>query len=253
MNKIITSVQLKEEINKLPPREKIHLNKFQKLDAIFGGFRGGEIYTLGAFPGQGKSTFLISLTKDLSESYPCMWFSCEMEQESFLEMFGDDVPVFHLPDEIPTKLKTGERLVWIENMIIKAKKEYGTKIVMFDHLQYLTNMGINQVQIVDFVMRYLKEMVIRQDIILFLITHLKKDTQDFTRPSLDNLRGSQMIAGESFGVMFIVRLKNKDADEEGEHEWSNRSKIYVDKNRRGGKLGYIKVEYDYKNKTFIEL
>jgi replicative DNA helicase len=254
MNEIITSHQLKEDIAKLPTREKMHFIKFPKLDDIYGGFFGGEIYTLGAFPGSGKTTFLISLTKDLAENYPCMWFSCEMTSESFLEMFGTDVPMFHLPKEIPTMAKSGERLQWIETMIKKAKKEYGTKIVMLDHLQYLTNIvASSQVQVVDYVMRYLKEMAIRQDITLFLITHLKKDTDDIRRPSLDNLRGSQMIAGESFGVMFITRLKEKEADEEGEHAWSNRSKIYVDKNRRGGKLGYVKLEYDFANKKFIEL
>ncbi|MBK9272826.1 MAG: AAA family ATPase [Saprospiraceae bacterium] len=252
--KIITSHELNEEIKKLPPREKMHFQNFPKLDDIFGGFYGGEIYTLGAFPGAGKTTFLISLTKDLAQTYPCMWFSCEMEPQSFMEMFGDDVPLFHLPKSIPTRAKSGERMMWLESMIMKAKKEYGTRIVMLDHLQYLTNVAVSsQVQVVDYVMRYLKEMVIRQDVALFLITHLKKETQDISRPSLDNLRGSQMIAGESFGVMFISRLKSKEQDEDGEHQWSNRSKVYVDKNRRGGKLGYVKVEYNFKEKMFYEL
>jgi replicative DNA helicase len=254
MDKIITSHELRDEIAKLPTREKMHFIKFPKLDEIYGGFYGGEIYTLGAFPGSGKTTFLISLTKDLSQNYKCMWFSCEMEAQSFLEMFGTDIPLFHLPQEIPTLGKSGERLMWIERMIIKGKKEHGTKIVMLDHLQYLTNFSTtSQVQMVDYVMRYLKEMAIRQDITLFLITHLKKETDDIKRPSLDNLRGSQMIAGESFGVMFITRLKKKEADEEGEHAWSNRSNVYIEKNRRGGRLGYIKLEYDFAKREFIEL
>lgn len=251
---IITSKELKDSIAALPEVEKIHFNTFKKFDDILGGLEGGEIHTLGAFPGSGKTTFMISLTKDLSETANCLWFSCEMTPRSFISMFGDNIPLFHLPENIPTVNTAGERLLWLENAIKEAKRKYNTKVVFLDHLQYLTNLTTtNTVQMVDFVMRFLKEMCIRNDIVLFLITHLKKESDDLKRPSLDSMRGSQMIAGESFSVSFITRLKEKDVDEYGEHAWSNRSRLYIDKNRRGGKLGYIKLEYDYQTKRFLEL
>lgn len=255
MSEIIKSTDLRDKLAELPPIRKARFGLHSKLDDALDGIEAGEIITIAAMPGSGKTSLCISFTKDLAAKYKCLWFSCEMGPQAFFNMFGDDIPLFYLPEEIKNFNTVKETLVWLENMIVTAKQEYGTEIIFLDHLQYLTNLNSDRTtQMVDYIMRWLKTMMIKHNTTLFLITHIDKDSgKEEKRPTLSSMRGSQMIAGESSTVMIIQRMKEKTVDQWGEHPWSNKSRIYIEKNRRTGWLGHITMTYDSAARVFSEI
>lgn len=266
MNEIITSHEIRDLLKNSPDeikRKTIELKENIMLNEFLGGLRTGEIEIIASYPGKGKTSYLIHLTRDLSKSVNCMWFSADTEQEQFVDMLGEDVPLFYLPKTIPNLFtddrgkktfgNADSRLFFIASMVKEAKEKHNIKVVMLDNLQYFTDAGGSDIRnTTDRVMLYLKEMAMKFDICLFLISHIKVSNYD-TRPDETSLRGSGMIAGQSNSVMIINRLKEKDTDEMGEHPMSSKSVVYIDKNRRRPHIGWIKMEFDFHTKKFTEL
>ena len=255
MSELIKSTDLRDRLASLPPIRKARFGIHKGLDDVLDGIEAGEIITIAAMPGSGKTSLCISMTKDLAKDYKCLWFSCEMGPQAFFNMFGEDIPLFYLPEEMKNFGTTREMLAWLEGIIREAKETVGVDVIFLDHLQYLTNLSSDRTtQMVDFIMRWLKTMVIKYDVTLFLITHIDKDSgKEERRPSLASMRGSQMIAGESSTVLIIQRLKEKQVDAWGEHPWSTKSRIYVEKNRRTGNLGHITMQYDKDARIFNDI
>ena len=243
-------IRFKDFVNEIKEqRREVALVKtnIPRLDRMTEGFRGGNLITVSGMTGQGKTsllqTFLIEFSK---QEIGSLFFTYEVQPEDFFEKFGDNIPDWAY---MPRKHKK-TKMQWIEERIIESIAKYNTQVVMIDHLHYLLDMSElskfgNVSLVIGSIMRNLKEIALKYNIIVFIIAHTKKVKLSFDEGlDLDAIRDSSLTVQESDFVFFIDRgRKIKENDKE--------AMLNVAKNRRNGKLGKIKLIYQ--NNQFKEL
>jgi replicative DNA helicase len=194
-------------------------------------FEGGDLVTISGLTGHGKTLFAQTLTKAFAEQEKrSLWFTYEIPAYQFLSQFGEDMPLFYMPQKL-----TDSTMLWIEKRIYEAKVKYGLEAVFVDHLHFLLDMQKNNTSLeIGFLMRSMKKLAIKYNIVFFLIAHTQKVKHD---ADLDNdlIRDSSFVAQESDSVIFVHRLINTD----------KQAILKITKNRRFGiinkKIKIIKV------------
>ena len=78
-----------------------------------------------------------------------------------------------------------------------------------------------------------------------------KKTKLEETPTIDDLRDSSFVAQESDIVMMLWRNKERDNTNPVGYRYTNDAVLTVEKNRRTGKLGYVKLSFN--NGRFIEI
>ena len=222
--------------------------KIPMLDDIIDGFREGNLIVVSAPTKQGKTTLCQTFTANFAkEGWNCLWFSYEVSVGEFLEKFNDKVPLFFLPKQLKENT-----LLWIETKIVEAIAKFNTKIIFIDHLHYIINLeninrNINTSLYIGSVMRELKKIAIRWNVIIFVICHITKTALD-KPPELGDLRDSSFIAQEADIVMFLWRMMRREREMP---VFLNESILSVQANRRTGKTGIIKL--GFKDNMFFEM
>lgn len=167
-----------------------------------GGFESGELISLSGPPKTGKTLLAQSLTFNfLNQEYKSLWFQYEVTPKRFLDSFGDDIPMFYLPQRLEAY-----DLLWLEKRIIEAIIKHGIKIVFIDHLHYLFDLVSqkNTSLQIGSVIRHLKQIAVKYNLIIFLLCHMKKVSFD-KEPSDEDIRDSSLIGSESDTVLIIWR------------------------------------------------
>jgi replicative DNA helicase len=214
------------------------------------------MHIISGLTGQGKTAFAVSLTKNFIEmNLPCLWFSFEISSQELFERFGKEVPVFYLP-----RLLSSKSALWIEKKIHEAVTKYGTKIIFIDHLHYLADdasvRNKNLPEILGALCRSFKMMARKERVVIFLLCHMRKVGAGKERPSIEDLKDSSGIAQESDSVM-IVHRRGKKRARRGEipdefAELSTDVNIWIDKNRRTGKLGCVPMIFNTEELVHLE-
>lgn len=247
-DKVVTSHELLRQFAKKPARIS-YFTGMKRLDKMTNGVRKGELVVMSGPTGEGKTTFLQSLTRVYTtNNMPCAWFSFEVGAEDLLERFGDDLPVFSLPQK-----NTGSSVEWLRERIWEAIAKYGTEVVFIDHLHYvvdLLNLSVGNPSItIGLAMREIKKIAVEADVIIYLVAHLKKTEID-KAPTKADLRDSSLVAQEADKVWIIWRRRVEKAD--GSLAINNNlSSLAVEKDRRTGRVGTIRLAYV--NGRFVEL
>ena len=147
---------------------------------------------------------------------------------------------------MPRKIK-GSSLEWLKFRILEGIAKFNTKVIFIDHLHFLLNMddmakAKNLSLLIGMLMRDLKTIAVRTNTIIFLVSHLRKTLMEKS-PTIEDLRDSSFVAQESDIVMLLWRLKSKDKKnrDTGHAEYLNESRLVVEKNRRTGNLGGLKL------------
>lgn len=221
--------------------------------AMDNGLRGGELITISAQTGEGKTTFCQQLTGNfIKQNIPCLWFTYEMNpyylNEKFVKMQIMDSPIYVPNTEISGQLDE------IEYRIKGGFQDYACKIVFIDHLHYLVPLieAKNTSLLIGGIVRELKKMAVRHSVIIFLIAHTKKIYQG-EDVNLSSIRDSSLVAQESDYVFLLQRKKkeNKKNQQSNDTEWLNETKISLAKNRRTGELRFITCLHE--NHKFVEI
>jgi replicative DNA helicase len=219
-------------------------------DMFLGGFRDGQLVIISGLSGHGKTTLSMQITKQYSiKAVPVVWISYEMSinemQWKFQQMGGYEELMCYTP-----KKHTSENVKWLEEKVIEAISVYDCKIVFVDNLDFLTidkQEGDDKLTAQKRIVGMLKRIAIEYDIIIFLNAHTTK-LEDGKEPRMQNLYGASEVYKLADAVIFIHRLREKVGRGEQELEFTDESKIIVDKNRLNGKTGSIKVVF--KNNMF---
>jgi len=242
-DKVVSSHEIAEDMKKRG-EEKKYLSGWGNLDAILGGFRRQHVVVITAQTKSGKTSFCIDLTSRLKEYNP-LWFPFEESAEELITKFverKEDIPLFYTP-----QMLKGDTIEWIEKKIIEAKAKYGSEIVFIDHLDFIVPfVGDRHDLKVGETMRKLKGLAKKLDVLIFLITHLKKAQVD-KHPTLEDIRGSASIGQEADTVIMMWRQTER---KRGEVIITDNVNISVQANRRTGRTGNVKM--CYQNGRFVE-
>jgi replicative DNA helicase len=194
------------------------------LDHAIEDFRDGEVIAISGPTKNGKTLLAQTLTANFDrQQQPSLWFSYEVTPRQFLEQFGADLPLFFMPK----KLKA-HALPWIEERILEGFAKYHTRIVFIDHLHYLIDLARTRNPSIEIgtVVRFLKSLAVREEMIVFLLCHTTKGASEEAL-SYESIRDSSFVSQESDSVIMIRRTPK---------EGKNAARASVEFHRRTGVL-----------------
>ena len=232
-----------------------HSYPFPGLQSMTHGIRYGELTTITAGTGQGKSTFCRQLATDLLNQGEKVGYIAleESNRRTALGLMSVAVgKALHLGEHEYTTLKNaydstiaGWNLYLYDHFgslsadTIYSRIEYmalglDIKVIFLDHLSILlSGLDGDERRMIDKTMTDLRSLVERTGITLFLVSHLRRthtdqDHTDGAKVSLGQLRGSQAISQLSDTVLVLER--NQQAEDD-------LSTLRVLKNRYSGETG----------------
>ena len=249
-DRIISSHEKYADLKKDEKPEKTFLTGISEIDDILDGFRVGTVNIVSGPTGEGKTTFTQTLTRKFSEQgIHSVWFSFEVMPREFFQKFGETIPLFYLPKEIP---ENSSNTTWLKERIKEAQAKYGAKVVFIDHLHYLQDMQNISIQkntslYIGDLLRKLKRLSISLEVAIFLIVHVKTDAGNESHVkkyyTKDDIRDSSFVKQEADTVSMIWRLKEKTNNEVG-WQYISQSLLNIDKHRRTGKVGFVKLTHE---------
>lgn len=237
-DRIITFKEVYEATQHQNDTELAFKSHLGALDEALGGFELGELVVVSGITGQGKSLLCQTFTSNLEkEGVHSLWFTFEMPPKNFVRRFPN-LPLAYMP-----AIHRSNTLEWLEQRIIEAKVKFGIKAVFVDHLHFLVSLSMrgNASLEIGAVVRELKLMALRHNVVFFLIAHMTKIKFD-TEPELGSIRDSSFIEQEADSVIYIWRKANTP----------NLSMLKIAKNRKRGLVNQ-KIELKYENGSLTEM
>ena len=248
-----------------------HKYKFEGLQEKTHGIRYGELTTITAGTGQGKSTFCRQLATQLLEEGVKVGYIAleESNRRTALGLMSVAVgKALHLGEHEYSTLKEAYDST-INNWNLYLYDHFGSlssdtiynrieymalgldiKVIFLDHLSILlSGLQGDERRMIDQTMTNLRSLVERTGISLFLVSHLRRthtdqDHTDGAKVSLGQLRGSQAISQLSDTVLALERDQQSDNDV---------STLRILKNRYSGETGVAAaLKYDKTTCKFNE-
>lgn len=240
-DRVISSLELLEQIKKAPPERKIFTG-FEEVDNLLDGFRESQLIVLSGITKHGKTTMAVEFTVRLRKENP-LWLSFEEPAIDLVRKFEErnqEPPFFFTPQKM-----LGNNLDWIEKKIIEARAKFDSKVVFIDHLGFIQDNekarhDENMSYKIERIVRSLKQLAIKWKVVIVLLCHLTKTRID-TNPSFDDLKGSSAIAQEADTVMLLWRQTKR---KEGKILITNETNLSIQANRRTGRTGNVKFIYE---------
>ena len=254
-----------------PPSD--HDYPFTGLQSKLHGIRFGELLTITAGSGIGKSSFCRELATHLLTKGERVGYLAleESNRRTALGLMSAAVgKSLHIGNHDRTTLTEAYNYSlakWnlflfdgfgsFDPDVIYNRIEYlacglDTKVIFLDHLSILmSGLEGDERRMIDVTMTKLRSLVERTGIAMFLVSHLRRTSNDTNheegaRVTLGQLRGSAAIAQLSDGVIALER--NQQADRGG-----SSTTVRVLKNRYSGEVGVAcQLTYDLDTCKFTE-
>ncbi|XMD33504.1 MAG: replicative DNA helicase [Candidatus Karelsulcia muelleri] len=279
----IKTIQLNNGLSGIP-------SGFKSIDNITGGWQKSDLIIIAARPGMGKTSFALSMTRNIVIKYniPTMIFSLEMsslqlitrliysETEISSEEFRKSVFSDFEWKNILTKIKQLKNSpLFIDDtpslsvFDLRAKcrrmvSQYKIGIIIIDYLQLMTvshsnlNKPINREQEISLISRSLKSIAKELNIPIVAISQLSRAVEirgGYKRPLLSDLRESGAIEQDADIVSFIYRpdyygFNNWDDDESS--PCKGEAEFIIAKNRNGG-LFNLRLNFISNNVKFTDI
>ena len=204
---------------------------FKDLDQIIEGFRPGQLITVGAGTGVGKSAFAVNLALNITnQGYKVGIWSFEMDKEEVYQRIISNITEISRKD----RLHAEERYNAVKKYFKEAKdniqiftdriKDLGTfylhcrkeairenmKVIIIDYVQliHLSGFtGLNRVSEIELITKTLKNMASELGITVIILSQLSREYQkrENKQPILSDLRDSGSIEQDSNLVIFLHR------------------------------------------------
>ena len=254
-----------------PPND--HDYPYDGLNGLLHGIRYGELVTITAGSGIGKSSFCRELATSLLQSGERVGYLAleESNRRTALGLMSSALgKAYHLKEYTREELKEAYEATlasWnlflfdgfgsfdpdiIYNRIEYLAAGFDTKIIFLDHLSILlSGLDGDERRMIDTTMTKLRSLVERTGITLFLVSHLKRTQSDVNheegaRVTLGQLRGSASIAQLSDACIALER--DQQAGPGGDV-----TTVRVLKNRYSGEVGVAtRLTYDLDTCKFHE-
>jgi len=250
-----------------------HEYPFNGLQRKLHGIRYGELVTITAGSGIGKSSFCRELACDLLQRGERVGYLAleESNRRTALGLMSAAVgKSLHLGEHdrsTLTEAYSNSLAKWnlflfdgfgsFDPDVIYNRIEYlacglDTKVIFLDHLSILlSGLDGDERRMIDTTMTKLRSLVERTGIAMFLVSHLRRTSNDTpheegARVTLGQLRGSAAIAQLSDGVIALERDQQASAG-------GDRTTVRVLKNRYSGEVGVAcHLTYDLDTCKFHE-
>ncbi|WP_185873738.1 replicative DNA helicase [Blattabacterium cuenoti] len=290
-----TESLVKKAIDKI---KKIENNKerlsgissgFYHLDQITSGWQNSDLIILASRPGMGKTTFMLSMVRDivLKQKVPAVIFSLEMSSIQLITRLissetgisSEKIKKANLSDldwknifNKTSKLKKAPLFIddtpslSIFNLRAKCRNlisQHGIKLILIDYMQL---MGINdhnlkllrnREQEISIISRNLKSMAKELDIPIIALSQLSRAVEirgGSRRPLLSDLRESGSIEQDADIVLFIYRPEYygfKIWDTEKKESCIGQAEIIIAKHRNGS-LDKIRLKFVSDQVKFLD-
>jgi len=234
LGKDIKIVSLKEASEKVAQTQKIACGMQELDEAMGGGITPGSSIVVAAPPGQGKTSFLVTLSFHfLKQGVPCLWFSYEENISAIWDRFKltgieDATPAFCPLDLSDNKIN------FIEDVIRQFKKENEFFVVFIDQLYELApkvlteRVDINRIQsnyalYLGMMSTQLKEIANKHQIIVVVAHQLGRS---------GDLAYSDAVKHAPDKVVYLVREPNLDKN--ATEEFTDTTWLLFKKNRPFG-------------------
>lgn len=195
------------------------------------GFKDGDLIVISGKSGNGKTMLALNFIKNfLDLGITSILFSYEViidnVYETFEEMGVEDNPAIFTPK----KNVTGD-VDWIKDKVKEADRKYWSKVVVIDHLDFVTAKGItsddHRRNEINNIVRELKNFAVENHKIVILLAHIiKTDKQQLQNEDIADSRSINNLADY---IMFIGRKVDESGNQEG-----NEGIIRLTKNRYTG-------------------
>lgn len=236
-------IRLMSEVAKL---ETININKFFPLgislfdQEIGGGLIPGDLMIIAAFPSHGKTSFAQFLTRNfLLSGQKVLFLSYEVLVQHVWEKFkgmGLEEDSF-----IYAPLKIQGAMDWVDKIIRKAKREYGTEIVVIDHLGFLmpkTKGGFSKLSenysiYLTGIVRDLKTLAREEELSVILPVHLRKRSGYVRKNTPVDMNEIAHTGGISQEADLVFLMQREERSDQTSELFTGYSSITLGKNRRG--------------------
>lgn len=225
---------------------------FSQLDYAIGGFRSGELYTFGARPGQGKSTWMTKISIEIAkQGKSVLFFGTEMSSMDLVlnRIFPIESKIKTLKirsnisaediDILKEKYTEIEKLpLWICDMpepsiddILFITQKIKPEIIIVDYLQRtkLPPGDSPRLRVASMV-RSLGILARQESLPVLLVSALGREAEKNDRPKMSDLSESSEIERESHVVVLMwmdPKLNNEPTSD------SRKISAFMAKNRNG--------------------
>lgn len=262
---------------------------FSALHKITQGFKPGDLITIGARPGMGKSAMGLTLAYNAADvGKNILFFSLEMTHPQLMQrlisrlsnqaVHSGDIHDEDMADQAVSKLSklplhiddsSGLTAFEIASRASLHKRRHGLDMIVVDYLGFIRSSDpkANKVHQVGEVTQAMKEMAKTLQVPVILLCQLSRASEDSTdkRPELRHLRDSGSIEQDSDMVLFIYREEyyqkktddryispEKDAARKNDAAATKgKAEIIVAKNRQGI-LKTIDLKFNGEHQVFYE-
>lgn len=266
--------ELKERINVSVPAG---VKTYGKLDLVLGGgMKGGQLITIGARPGVGKTAFAVNLAQKVLDRNPAARvdiFTLEMKKRSVLERFitlrtgVDTLKVQHAKDRATDaerkilseqyanqekRLRIYDDVFNLDEMISiirrnQSEAQHGY-VAFIDYLGLITveNDRKPPYERVSEITRKMKILTNEYDIPVVLLSQLNRgiESRREKRPMLSDLRDSGSVEQDSNIIAFLWSEEMDNGEEI--------TYLDIQKNREGT-VGRLRYRFDKKKMLFDEI
>lgn len=255
---------------------------FTELDQLTGGFQKSDLIIVAGRPSQGKTAFVLSLSRNASVQHdvPIGFFSLEMSVQQLVlrlicaqaKVDAHAVRTGRLPEDEWRKLSMTVGKLYKAKIFIddtpalsvlelrakarRLKAEHNVGLIVVDYLQLMQ--GPKNVQSreqeISMISRSLKALAKELNIPVIALSQLNRavETRGDKRPVLADLRESGAIEQDADVVLFVHRpeMYNIEKDEDG-NPTEGIAEIIVGKQRNGPtgtvKLSFVKRYAQFEN------
>lgn len=202
------------------------------------GFKDGDLMIVSGKSGHGKTMFCLNLIKNmLDNGIPSVIFSYEVIIDNIYDTLMDigceQEPLIYTPK----KNVTGD-VEWIKEKIKEADKKFATKVVLIDHLDFISSKATSDDQRrneIQNIITDLKNFAISEKKVIILISHIIKTRE--RRITNEDIADSRAAVNLPDYIMFIGRKLNEEGVAVG-----NEGIAKLTKNRFTGQHVMIKFE-----------
>jgi replicative DNA helicase len=219
---------------------KLTKTGFSNFDSSFGGFSEGQLCTIGGYSGIGKSTFLFSLVKNLSQNNQTLIFNLEMDnytmsarilsslsglsfidcmslgnpetQEKIAKYSSDKYAIgSQKMENLNLKMVDNQfELAQICTTIRKEKTKNNLKFVLVDYLQLIKTNSTKPRHIeIGEITRELKLLAKELKITIIILAQLGRASLTREEPEIQDLRESGSIEQDS-DLVFLIYKNSKN-------------------------------------------